>query len=106
MAHQSEYDFLFKVGAASRQPVGPPATTRHQNCSSRPPPALTSPHTCSHTQLLLIGDSGVGKSCLLLRFAVSCRRSPPVRTLAPAARPATLALPAARLLPACHMCAG
>lgn len=23
-------------------------------------------------QLLLIGDSGVGKSCLLLRFAVSC----------------------------------
>jgi Ras-related protein Rab-1A len=24
-------------------------------------------------QLLLIGDSGVGKSCLLLRFAVSAR---------------------------------
>ena len=23
-------------------------------------------------RLLLIGDSGVGKSCLLLRFAVSC----------------------------------
>lgn len=24
----------------------------------------------NHLQLLLIGDSGVGKSCLLLRFAV------------------------------------
>lgn len=27
-------------------------------------------------KLLLIGDSGVGKSCLLLRFAVSCLASP------------------------------
>lgn len=45
MAHQSEYDFLFKVGAASRQPVGPPATTRHQNCSSRP---ASSPHEPPH----------------------------------------------------------
>lgn len=47
MSHASEYDYLFKV-------------------SHRPPKdgrELTS------LQLLLIGDSGVGKSCLLLRFA-------------------------------------
>lgn len=29
-------------------------------------------------KLLLIGDSGVGKSCLLLRFAVS--KKPPIRS--------------------------
>jgi predicted ATPase len=40
-----------------------------QKCFSLISQLLPFAHT--HTQLLLIGDSGVGKSCLLLRFAVS-----------------------------------
>ena len=79
MAHQSEYDFLFKVG-------GRPARST-KTAAAPPPPAPRSPPPCPHPQLLLIGDSGVGKSCLLLRFAVRRRRPPPVRALAPAARP-------------------
>ena len=64
MAHQSEYDFLFKVRRSD---------PRRACCAgallqrSEPP---APPHTPA-PQLLLIGDSGVGKSCLLLRFAVS-----------------------------------
>lgn len=33
--------------------------------------ARAHPRVCHPRRLLLIGDSGVGKSCLLLRFAVS-----------------------------------
>ena len=46
----------------------PPDTTN----DPPPPPPLSSPHLPSDYlfKLLLIGDSGVGKSCLLLRFAV------------------------------------
>lgn len=63
-----EYDYLFKVRARSpsgrprSQIAGPLCLTWADNAS---PPIPDSP------QLLLIGDSGVGKSCLLLRFAVS-----------------------------------
>lgn len=67
---QSEYDFLFKVPGVAPQPrfdsplIARPATAavRASEPLRRPAPA---------PQLLLIGDSGVGKSCLLLRFAVS-----------------------------------
>lgn len=42
------------------------------------PPTLTASLSSSDYlfKLLLIGDSGVGKSCLLLRFAVSDKGSP------------------------------
>lgn len=54
MAHASEYDYLFKVRT-------------HSSHTPRSLSDSTYPHFRS--QLLLIGDSGVGKSCLLLRFA-------------------------------------
>lgn len=56
MSHAAEYDYLFKVSLK---------ISSLSRCLS-----ITHPYAASfHKQLLLIGDSGVGKSCLLLRFA-------------------------------------
>lgn len=40
-------------------------------------------------KLLLIGDSGVGKSCLLLRFAVSIKPRPRLAAAAFSSQPST-----------------
>jgi hypothetical protein len=73
-------DYLFKVSLPRRRrsrsngapssPVLPPPP-QEESSRNRPPhvrPLLLD--DTKHAQLLLIGDSGVGKSCLLLRFAV------------------------------------
>jgi hypothetical protein len=69
-----EYDYLFKVGV-------PPYPLTYRGCQVSTYPCRPSRSLSCHSsdiaycpaclQLLLIGDSGVGKSCLLLRFAVS-----------------------------------
>lgn len=70
-----EYDYLFKVGVLPY-----PLAYRGcqvSTCPCRPSRSFACPSSdianCCPAclQLLLIGDSGVGKSCLLLRFAVS-----------------------------------
>ena len=58
-------DYLFKVRRAPSAPCML-AKTLALDLTRAPSPPLS--------QLLLIGDSGVGKSCLLLRFAVSAKR--------------------------------
>ena len=51
------------------------AATRNYDFLASPPPKRTVEHECkrlttqSQIKLLLIGDSGVGKSCCLLRFS-------------------------------------
>ena len=54
---------------ASASPPPPPIAVPSRRAPP-PPHARTSTSLRTPTQLLLIGDSGVGKSCLLLRFAV------------------------------------
>lgn len=75
MSHTSEYDFLFKVlGQPLPSPRGSLLLCQLVSRSSRPAaPPDASPPLPASVQLLLIGDSGVGKSCLLLRFAVRPR---------------------------------
>lgn len=76
MAHQSEYDFLFKVSRAGSPGSGAERFDCGEAIDDQGPLTVPRAPSCaSSPQLLLIGDSGVGKSCLLLRFAVS--GSPP-----------------------------
>lgn len=60
-----EYDLLFKVSIAALSELEGSSCRDWQASSDTA--AISKPR--SDLQLLLIGDSGVGKSCLLLRFA-------------------------------------
>eukprot|EP00955_Chlamydomonas_euryale_P050724 354635-Chlamydomonas_euryale.AAC.3 len=61
----------------------------------------TTPPT--HSQLLLIGDSGVGKSCLLLRFAVSGGEAPRAAAREPRATTILTLVPLPRVAAGRHL---
>ena len=60
-ASKKDYDHLFKVTFSSE--------LIDVSNNSRPATSLTSQFAIIYEQLVIIGDTGVGKSCILLRFA-------------------------------------
>jgi hypothetical protein len=61
-----------KLVAQVRHPPSPHDTPQQQQLSTMAPGSSSKQRDYDYLfKLVLIGDSGVGKSCLLLRFAVS-----------------------------------